>query len=115
MFYGSTTLATNFKSESWQITLLRFVLFFIPKANPDNEKLYRFVKKWYLELDDSNIPVREVGLDSTGRPLFGAPDNRNFGFWTDGAQQFPKDQISPITELEFEQFWSEVQKRKLPD
>lgn len=113
MTYGTTTLATDFTIESWQIRLLRVLFFFIPKANPDNEKLYRFVKKWYLELDDSGIPVREIGVDSNGNPLFGAPDNRNVGFWTDSAEVFQKDRVCPIRAQEFEALWSEAQKKKL--
>lgn len=112
MLYGSTTLATNFTSDSWQVRLIRLVLFFIPRANPDNEKLYRLVKKWYLELNESGIPVREIGLDSSGEPLFGAPDARNFGFWTDSTQVFQKDQMCPVRPDEFEALWNEVQKKK---
>jgi hypothetical protein len=112
MFYGSTTLATNFTADSWQVRSLRLLLFFIPRANPDNERLYRFVKKWYLELNDSDVPVREIGIDSNGQPLFGAPDERNFGFWTDSTEKFPLDKINSISADEFEALWNEVQKTK---
>jgi hypothetical protein len=110
MIYGSTILATNFGPDSWQVRLLRVLLFFIPRANPDNEPLYRHVKKWYLELDDSGVPVRELGLDSEGQPLFGAPDDRNSGFWTDSTERFQQEQFSPIRAEVFERLWHEVQK-----
>jgi len=109
MIYGSTLLATSFGPDCWQVRLWRALLFFIPRANPDNEPLYRHVKKWYLELDDSGVPAREIGLDSDGRPLFGAPDERNFGFWTDSTEAFQHDQLSPVSPDEFERLWHEIQ------
>ena len=110
MIYGSTLLATNFGPDCWQVRLWRALLFFIPRANPDNEPLYRNVRKWYLELDDDGVPVREIGLDSDGRALFGAPDKRNFGFWTDSTETFERDKLSPILPEEFERLWHEVQR-----
>ncbi len=110
MTYGSTVLATDFGPDPWQVRLWRALLFFIPRANPDNEPLYGHVRKWYLELDESGVPVREIGLDSEGRPLFGAPDDRNFGFWTDITERFQQDQFSPISADEFERLWHQVQK-----
>jgi len=112
MTYGSTLLATNFGPACWQVRGLRALLFFIPRANPDNEPLYRNVRKWYLELNDSGVPVREIGLDANGRPLFGAPDARNFGFWTDSTEAIQKDQFSPVSPEEFERLWHEIQTTK---
>jgi hypothetical protein len=82
-------------------------LLLIPRKNPDHERFYHHVRKWFLELDDSGVPVREIGLDSEGRPLFGAPDGRNPGFWTDNPEAF-EDQLSPISAEEFETFWHAV-------
>ena len=114
MRYGRTNLATNFGPETWQVRVLRYILFFIPKANPDNEKLYPVFKTWYLELNDSNIPVRETGLGENGEPLFAAPNERNFGFWTDSSEAFDTKHLQAITAEEFETRWREVQKGKLP-
>jgi len=108
MYYRSTVLATNFGQDPWLVRLLRRVLFFIPQANPDNEKLYRQVREWYLELDDAGVPVREIGLGAAGVPLFGAPDERNFGFWTDSTEPLPPDHLSPISADEFEELWQQV-------
>ena len=112
MTYGSTLLATNLDPNCWRVRLGRALLFFIPSANPDNEPLYRHVKKWYLELDDSGVPVREIGLDSDGRPLFRAPNERNLGFWTDSTEAFQRDQLSPLPPDEFERLWHEIQTAK---
>jgi hypothetical protein len=108
MTYGSTLLATNFGPACWQVRLWRAVLFFIPRANPDNERLYPQVRKWYLELDDSAVPVREIGVDADGRPLFGAPNGRNFGFWTDSSEPFEKEKLTPVSADEFERLWREI-------
>jgi hypothetical protein len=109
MFYGITTKATNFTHErlnDWRVRLLKAVLFFIPRANPDIESLYPLVKEWALELSEEGWPQREVGLDGIGEPLFGTPNNRNTGFWTDMAyKQFQRSELRAITEMEFEKLW----------
>ncbi len=112
MTYGSTLLATDFRPYGWQVRLWRAFLFFIPRASPEHERLYCHVRKWYLELDDSGVPVREIGLDVDGRPLFGAPDDRNFGFWTDSSDSFERDKLTAIPADEFERLWREVQRRR---
>jgi hypothetical protein len=51
MHYGSTEKFTDWDERelrSWKVRLLYLLLFFIPKANPDNEKLYPKVRKWLL-------------------------------------------------------------------
>ena len=114
MFYGRTLLATDWGTDPWQVKVIRTVLFFIPAANPDNEKQYPLVKEWCLEVDESGRPMREIGLGSNGEPLFGAPDERNYGFWTDGkdTDTLQKEDLSPLSKDEFERLWHEVQVRK---
>jgi len=114
MHYGSTKLATNFGPDPWQVRVLRLLLFFIPKANPGNEKLYPLVKSWYLEVDDSNVPVREIGLGENGEPLFAAPDQRNFGFWTDSREPFDTEHLQPISAEEFLGLWNKLVTSKAP-
>lgn len=113
MVYGSTILATDFGPDTWQLKLIRCFLFFIPRGCPDHEKLYRFVKKWLLEIDDAGVPVREIGLNDQGVPLFAAPDDRNVGFWTDSPKTFVKDELEAISAEEFERNWIEAQKIKV--
>jgi hypothetical protein len=112
MHYGSTNRATNFRPDPWQVRVLRSLLFFIPKANPDNESLYPLVRKWYLELDDSNLPVREIGLGENEVPLFAAPDQRNYGFWTDSSEPVDAEWLQPISAEEFHRVWNAVEKTK---
>jgi hypothetical protein len=109
MVYGSTTLATNFGRDPWHVRFWRLFLFFIPRANPDNEPLYPHVRQWYLELDDSGVPRSRDWPRCTRQALFGAPDARNYGFWTDSTQRFEQTQLTPIHAAEFLRLWDEVQ------
>ena len=103
--YGSTTMATDFRPPDWRKKLIRSVLFFIPAANPDAEPLFPRVKKWFLEVDDTGVPVREIAVDEEGQVLFRMPDGRNYGFWTDSAVTLPEGTLEPITVDEFEGLW----------
>lgn len=112
MRYGITTEATDFTEEEladWRVRLTKAVLFFVPRANPDTERLYPQVRAWALELDDEGWPQREVALDATGAALFAAPDGRNTGFWPDMARrQFKGSELEPITEERFNSLWDSV-------
>jgi len=113
MHYGITIEATDFTDQmmsDWRDRLLKIIFFFVPRANPDNELLYPQVRSWALEIDEDGWPQREVGLDSTGKPLFRAPDHRNTGFWPDmAARQFHADEVKQISEREFNDLWSALQ------
>lgn len=102
MLYGITREATAFTDafmSNWRIRLLKAMLFFVPRADPDHERLYPLVKAWALELDDAGWPQREVALDAAGSPIFAAPDARNTGFWPDMARcQFSQTDLEPLTE-----------------
>ena len=113
MHYGITSEGTEFSQDimsNWRVRILKVALFFIPRANPDNEHLYPKVRSWALELDEQGWPQREVGLDATGKPLFAAPDDRNTGFWPDMAhKQFDLSELQMITAGDFDQLWSAAQ------
>jgi len=113
MHYGITTEATDFSDKmmsNWRVRVLKAILFFVPRANPDNELLYPQVRSWALELDDLGWPQREIGLDSSGKPLFCAPNDRNTGFWPDmAAKQFAPDELQSISAESFNDLWSTVQ------
>jgi hypothetical protein len=115
LIYGVTQLATDFTeqdSSGWLVRLLKTVLFLVPRANPDNEKLYPRVASWALELSDDGWPQREVGLDAHGTPLFCAPDDRNTGFWPDMAnRQFAPSEIEAMTGEAFSDLWTRARAR----
>jgi hypothetical protein len=109
MFYGSTLEATDWSEEmmnNWKAKIIKALLFFIPRANPDNEKFYPLISMWLVEIDDNGWPKREVALDKNNQVLFCSPDQKNTGFWTDMAiQQFTKSELIPVDQDYFEQCW----------
>lgn len=110
MHYGKTTLGTGFRESdlnNWKVKLIYYLLFFIPKANPDNEKLYPKVSEWLLELNEKNEPIREIGLDESAKTLFVAPDDRNTGFWTDIPERLEEEDLIAISKEYFDKKWSE--------
>lgn len=45
----------------------------LPAANPDLEKLYDRVRVWWLEIEDTGEPIREIGFDVEGQPIVLGP------------------------------------------
>ncbi len=109
MYYGSTTEATDFAPQDRTTRLVRGVLCFVPRANPDFEPLLSRVRRWLVEIDESGRAQREVAIGDDGAPLFAAPDERNTGFWTDSDRAFAESELVPLSALEFEQLWSHSQ------
>ena len=109
MQYGITKLATDFTEKDigdWRVRLIN-TLFSWFRANPDIERFYPQVDAWALEVDDDGWPQRELGLDSSGSALFGAPDAKNTGFWTDmAATQFSTSELGPMSQEQFDALWS---------
>ncbi len=111
MNYGYTQLATDWNERDTKgigVRWLKAVLFFLPRANPDQEKLYPFVAKWLLEIDENGVPLREIGVDKNNAPLFAAPNDRNMGFWTDCNKTFELDELENSTAETFEALWQRI-------
>ena len=111
MYYGSTTEATSWDKEelnSWKSRAIYLLLFFIPKANPDNENKFHLVKKWLLEVNDEGIPEREIALGENETILFTSPNNRNTGLWTDGPDLIKEKDLQSISKEHFEKLWSSL-------
>lgn len=109
MKYISTYMATDWpEKEPWQSKVLKTILFFIPKANPDYEPKMHLVKKWLIEFEEEDgklLPWREIGLDSNGTPVFAGPDKKNYGFWLDTNMKYEDFEGEPIAKDEFESIW----------
>jgi hypothetical protein len=116
MHYGITREATDFTRagmSGWRVKTIKTLLFFVPRANPDNEEKYPDVRAWALELSDDGIPLREVGVSGSGEALFRAPNSRNTGFWTDMAsQKFQPEQLDPLSPDEFSSLWQAAEQRE---
>ena len=108
MHYVATSLGVPMPRIGWRERLAYSLLWFIPRANPNNEPLYPRVSRWFLELDETGQPVREIGLDASGTPLFSAPNKRNFGFFTDSSAKFSATDLVPIDKDEFQSLWEAV-------
>jgi len=111
MNYRYTKLAMDWKEEkvnSFRVRLVYAILFFIPRANEDNEKLYPKVAKWLLEINENGIPYREIGIDINGNPLFTAPNDRNYGLWTDSDNTFEIKELELSNHEEFESMWQKA-------
>lgn len=109
MHYIRTIEATGWTSEqldNWKTRLLYKLFFFIPRANPDNEPLYPLVKEWLLEIDDSGKSVREVALGENDAPIFCAPNERNWGLWTDSHDQLEPQAWPAVDKSYFEDMWA---------
>jgi hypothetical protein len=103
--------ATDLAPLDIKARLIRAALWFVPRANPDYERLFPHVRKWLLEVDESGRVQREIGVASDGTPLFAAPDDRNLGFWTDSDKTFLKSELTPLAASEFEQLWMRASTR----
>ena len=86
----------------WAVRLLQF---FIPRANLDNDQLYPQLTRWLIEIDENGVPTREIGINAEGNPLFGAPNDRNFGFWTDSNKEFDCSELELVSQEHFQSLW----------
>ena len=90
----------------WWCRLLKRI---IPAANPDFEQSYPEARIWWVELDDKQVPSREIGFDAEGKPIVLAPFGRNYGFmvdtstpWTDAGEECPE------AKQRFQSTWEEL-------
>ena len=102
-------MATDWpKKDSWQVKVIKGILFFIPKANPGYDSKMHLVKKWLIEFveeDGELTPWREIALDSNGNLVFAGPDKRNYGFWLDTNMKYEDFNGKTIDKEEFERYW----------
>lgn len=112
MWYGTTSDATDWSPPDRKEKAIKLALFFVPEANPDADRLFQYVKKWVVEVDDDGMTAREVALDATGAPVFRAPDDRNLGFWVDSDRKFTESDLQTVTKAEFEALWDQASEWK---
>lgn len=104
-----TTLGTerSNKRNSLFFTIIERVLRkLIPLANPDFDRGYALVRKWWVEVDETGTPQRELGFDAHGSVIVASPLGDNFGFWTDSTMTFNPDEYKVIPDEEFGSAWS---------
>lgn len=72
------------KSKRKMNLIERFLLFILPRSNPDFDDKIDLVSQWLLEFEDENsVPTREIGIGFDGKVLMKMPYNKNYGYWSD--------------------------------
>ena len=105
---------SNTKEHHKESLLEKFLLLFIPRGNPDFDKIMHTVASWYIEYDtEGDYPNREVGFDSENKPIMAMPTDRNYGYWTDNNLKLEDflNSFNPesITKQEFEDAWNSIE------
>jgi hypothetical protein len=108
--YIETTLATGpFPKTPWfWKVIMKILLFIFPKANPDFEHLYDSVDRWWIELNENDVPQKEIGFDNEGNIIVAGPIGKNYGFWTDSTEPVIDSELSLIDKSEFLKAWETI-------
>ena len=77
----------------------------LPKANPDFHYLYASVTNWWIEVDETGDPQREIGFDAEGNALLIGPAGDNMGYWMDTAVKYKISDYSPVEAQRFQSEW----------
>ena len=84
----------------------------LPCANPEFEKLYEQVEKWYLEIDSkSRIVKREIGINAEDELIVIGPFESNRGLWTDSNIRINPDDFEGLSAYEFSKCWAEAESK----
>jgi hypothetical protein len=83
----------------------------IPAANPDFERSYVKVCKWWVEIDSAGTPQRELGLNERGEVIVASPIGKNFGFFTDSNAVFAVADHPVVEHPLFEAAWHSFEDR----
>lgn len=107
MPYLRTRLGTRWpEKEPLGVKVMKALLFFIPRGNPDYEAKLHLVHEWLVECGEAGDPWREIGLGADGHPVISGPDDRNYGFWCDTNMKWNDFQDrEPISRDVFEDHW----------
>jgi len=76
------------------------------EANPDFESLYPSVRQWWVEVNNSGVPQREIGFTEPSVAVVAGPLGGNVGFWTDSAVIFNAGEHEAVADAAFEEAWS---------
>lgn len=83
----------------------------IPAANPDFERSYVKVCKWWVEIDSAGTPQRELGFNERGEVIAASPIGKNFGFFTDSNVVFAVADHPDVEHRLFEAAWHSFEDR----
>ncbi len=81
----------------------------LPRANPDIEHLFEGVCTWWLEIEATGEPSREIGLSEAGEPVVIGPVGRNHGYLVDASDDWSEStDDSADVAARFESAWVEI-------
>lgn len=80
MNYYKLNKPITFEKEHW---VLRILLCWLPKQNPDFDFTGKHVAYWYVKLNEGDFVVQEMGFDGSGPIIFKSPYGDNYGYWSD--------------------------------
>jgi len=60
----------------------------LPSANPDLDDLIAVARVWWLEIEDSGEPLREIGFAASGEPIVLGPIGHNMGFLVEASDDW---------------------------
>jgi hypothetical protein len=90
----------------WWTRALRKVL---PSASPGLEPFWRDASYWWLEVDATGEPRREIGFSSAGQPLVVGPVGDNVGFLIDSSDDWSAVAGDSVEAAEnFDRIWEEA-------
>ncbi|TWO66991.1 hypothetical protein FN976_26020 [Caenimonas sedimenti] len=78
----------------------------VPSASPDFEKAYSDVRHWWIEVDETGLPQREIGFSISEQAIVAGPLGRNMGFWTDSPMLFDDPSYEEVSPQAFEDEWA---------
>jgi hypothetical protein len=104
----------SFKSGPWPKAGLatKTLLRVFPRSNPDFGSVYEDVVFWWLEVNEKNVVLREIGFNGSGAPVAAAPLGDNYGIFTDinSAPDGLGPDVEPST---FDQTWQQFERNWL--
>jgi hypothetical protein len=103
--------ATRAKTGVVSAAVERLLRAIVPAANPDFDRCYGDVSKWWIELNPAGEPQRELGFNPRGEVVVAAPMGRDFGFFTDSNAVFEPADYPAVQQALFEAAWSEFESR----
>lgn len=107
MFFIESTLGTGPRepeTRTWQF-FERVLAAIMPMANPDFGGRYGEVRKWWLEIDETGQPRRELGFNAAGAVIVAGPLGENLGYWTDNEVSFKVEENPKVGAAAFESAW----------
>lgn len=81
----------------------------LPRANPDIERLIEQASIWWLEIEETGEPNREIGFSDAGVPIVLGPVGRNHGYLVDASDDWSgSTDDSPDAAAAFETTWAGI-------